>query len=510
MMHPGRPRIALIGGTYRALCVLEFLLERGDRVVAFIGQESEGERDFCPEILELCDCSSIPARSARKLGEEVVRWLEDRIRPDLVIAIGVNTEIPLAIGGNCRLGLLEVIDCFSSDSCPGVVLRQRGHDVDRRELERPQDAEEDGDTYLQMVDEMLDAVGRYLDQLTPARVTPEIQVSFSGSRFSADELDDIVARPSPGPETGALERELREYVGAESTFVLSSHREALALLVQALELGEGDEVICPGIVSASVIEAIRASGARPVFVDVEPNRLTLDPVKLHTALSPRARCMVIAHSFGQPAALDQLYAVAESAGLEVIEDAGTSLGARFGESRLGRSPCACVFRMRLGQAASASGAALVAVPDALAERLRERAQEHRLGDGAAAALRRLLQTWDDRISTRRENARAYSAALVRYDAFEIPPTPEDALPVYSGYVLRLTRFARTSSDDLHKLLGEAGIEIRRISVPITDRELVRLPVAESAASNGLLLPVENVTDAEREHVLDGIFSYAIG
>ena len=77
-------------------------------------------------------------------------------------------------------------------------------------------------------------------------------------------------------------------------------------------------------------------------------------------------------------------------------------------------------------------------------------------------------------------------------------------------MLRLTRFARTSSDDLHKLLGEAGIEIRRISVPITDRELVRLPVAESAASNGLLLPVENVTDAEREHVLDGIFSYAIG
>ncbi len=194
----------------------------------------------------------------------------------------------------------------------------------------------------------------------------------------------------------------------------------------------------------------------------------------------------------------------------MIEDGGASLGARFGESRLGRSPCACVFRMPLGPTSSASHAALVAVPNALAERLREPAQEHRLGDGAAPALRALLKTWDDRISARRENARAYSSALVRYDAFEIPPTPEGALPVYAGYLLRLTRFARTTADDLHKLLGESGIESRRLAVPLANRELVRLPVAESAAASGLLLPVEHLTDAQREHALDAIFSYAIG
>ena len=439
-----------------------------------------------------------------------MRWLEDRIRPDLVVAVGVNTEIPLAIGGNSRLGLLEMIDCFSSDSCPGVVLRQRGQDVVRRELDPLQDSEEAGDAYLQMVDEMLDALGRYLDQLGPARVISEMRVSFSGATLASGELDDIVARPDPGPETDALERELREYVGADAAFALRSHQDALALLAGALELGEGDEVICPGIVSPSVIEAIRAGGARPVFVDVEPDRLTLDPTKLGAALSPRTRGMVIAHSFGQPAALDALYEIAESAGLELIEDGGASLGARFGESRLGRSPCACVFRVPLGQTPSASHAGLLVVPDSLAERLREPAQEQRLGDGAASALRGLLRTWDDRISTRRENARAYSAALVRYDAFEIPPTPEDALPVYAGYVLRLTRFARTGADDLHKLLGEAGIETRRLAVPLANRELVRLSIVESTATNGLLLPVENLTDAEREHVLDAIFSYAIG
>ena len=510
-MNQGRPRIALIGGTYRMLCVLERLLERGERVVAFIGQEGEGERDFCPEILEICDRASVPARSARKLGEEIVRWLEDRIRPDVAIAVGVNTEIPLAIGGNSRLGLLEVIDFFHSESCPGVVLRQRGQDVCCLRLERPQDPDELGDAYLGMVDEMLGALEGYLDQLAPSKSISEIRVPFSGAPPSPELLEDLVARPDPGPETGALERELGTYVGADAVFALRSSLEAFTSLCRTLDLGDGDEVLCPGIVSSSVIEAIRSTGARTVFVDVEPDRLTFHPERVEAALSPRTRALVIAHPFGQPAALDQLYEIAEGAGLEVIEDVGASLGARFGESRLGRSPCACVFRMPIGGGKSASHAALVTLPHPLAERFRPLARQQRLGDGASAAVRRLLESWDDRIAARRRNASTYSAALTRYDAFEVPPTPEDALPVYASYVLRLTRFARTLADDMHKLLNESGIETRRLRVPISERELARLPFAEDAAAGGLLLPIEQgLSEAQLDHVLDAIFDYAIG
>ena len=130
-MNSKSPRILLIGSTHRAVCVLERLLERGDRVVAFIGLEGGPERDFCPEMLELCERSGIPARSGKKLGEEIVRWLEDRIRPDLAIAIGGNAELPLSVAGNCRLGLVEVQDRFSTPSCPGVALRLRGQEVMR-------------------------------------------------------------------------------------------------------------------------------------------------------------------------------------------------------------------------------------------------------------------------------------------------------------------------------------------------------------------------------------------
>ena len=506
-MSQGRPRIALIGGTYRALCVLERLLERGDHVVAFIGQEGESERDFCPEILEVCDRASVPARSARKLGEEIVRWLEDRIRPDLAIVVGVNTEVPLAIGGNSRLGLLEVVDFFQSDSCPGVVLQQRGQVISCRELERPDELDEVGDVYLRMVDELVAALEEYLDQLVVSRSVPEVAIPFSPTPLGSEALADVVARPNSGSETVELERELDTYLDADHVFALSSSAQAFTLLARSLELGEGNEVLCPGIVSDSVLEGIRSTGARPVFVDVEPGRLTIDPKRVEMALSPRTRAIVIGHAFGQSAALDQLYGIAERAGLEVVEAAGASLGARFGESRLGRSPCTCVFRMPLG----AAHAALVTVPHALAPRFAELADEHRLGDGAASAARRLLETWDDRVAMRRENASAYSAALVRYDAFDIPPTPEDALPVYAGYVLRLTRFSRTLADDMYKLLSESGVETRRLSIPLSERELARLPVAEAAASSGLLLPVEMpLTEAQRDHILDSLFSYAIG
>ncbi len=70
-MTHGIPRIALIGSSHRALCVLERLLERGDHIVAFVGQQGGGERDFCEEILAICERAGVPSRITRKLGDVV-------------------------------------------------------------------------------------------------------------------------------------------------------------------------------------------------------------------------------------------------------------------------------------------------------------------------------------------------------------------------------------------------------------------------------------------------------
>jgi dTDP-4-amino-4,6-dideoxygalactose transaminase len=502
------PRILLIGGTYRALCALERLLERGYRVAAFIGIEGGGERDFCPEILEICDRNSIPARSGHKLGEEIVRWLEDRIRPELSIAVGVRAEVPVAVGGNCRLGLIEATDLLMNGDCPGVALRQRGKLVSLIELPGLRDDPDASDAYMRVVETLVDALDDCLAQLVPAEIAARPEVRYAPDRPGPD--PEWLARDSgPGRSTAALERALAQYVGAERVLALRSTREAFGLLASALGLQDGAEVICPGVGSPPAAAGLAAAGARLCFADVHPDRLTVHPERVAELLSPASRALLISHVLGQPAELDLLYELAQRRRLEVIEDGGPSLGARFGDSRLGRSPCTCVFRLPLGPESAGVEAALVTLAPALAERVEPLAKDLRLGERAAALARHELDALDARISARRERACTYSAEFARYDAFRIPATPQDALSTHAGYLLRLTRFARTTADDLHKLLGECGIETRRLELPLRDRDLASLPGAEGARASGLLLPVD-ASPGDQERVLDAIFGYAIG
>lgn len=501
------PRIILIGGTYRALCVLERLLERGERVVGFIGQEGGGERDFCPEILEACDRHSIPARSAHKLGEEVVRWLEDRIRPDLAIAVGTDLEIPVAVGGNARLGLIELIDSLRSESCPGVTLRQRGQDLVEREIKRPSENDAAGDAYLAMLDALLEVLESYLDRVATSFHPPHPAIPYQRDAIGPEAVERIAARPAPGPHTAGLERDVATYLDAECCVALESRTHAFSLILDALGLEPGDEIVCPGVMSRTALEAVRTSGATPVFCDVERRILTLDPERARERVGPRTRALLIAHAFGQPAALDELYAVAADAGIEVIEDAGSALGARFDASRIGRAPCTCVFGVPL----SGVEGALATLAPGLAERIVDRAAPARLGDGAASLAREALARLEAELSARRRVAEVYSSELVRYDAFRVPLTPEGRLPTYAGYVLGVTRFSRTGADDLHKLLGEAGISTRRPAFPIPERELPDLPGCEEARASSLLLPAHSgLTDSDLDSILDAIFGYAIG
>jgi dTDP-4-amino-4,6-dideoxygalactose transaminase len=507
-MSRSGPRILLIGGTYRAVCVLERLLERGERVVAFIGLEGGGERDFCPEILELCDRAGIPARSGHKLGEEIVRWLEDRIRPDLALALGVNAEIPLSIGGNCRLGLVELSDGSERESRE-IVLRQRGQVLVRRSLAAGDD--DAGDAYLGMLDGLCECLDEFLERHTPGRSERTFSVPFESAAPRGEDLAVLASHPEPGPATHELERRAAEYLGAESVLALRSPRAAFAALARVFGLGDAKSVLAAGVLSSGAVEGLRGAGVELSFADVHPDRLTLSPSAAAVAITPRTRALLVAHPLGQPAELDLLYGLAHERGLELIEDGCESFGARFGESRLGRSPCTAVFRLPLTPHAPGFQLALMALPAGLAREVASAAAVDRAGDGIAGLALQVLERWEDRLAARRRTASAYSAEFARYDAFRVPPTPENALSSYSSYLLRLTRFARTAADDLAKLLAESGIETRRLKLPLSERELASLPATEHARATGLLLPAdESLTDSQRDRILDEIFGYAIG
>lgn len=500
------PRIVLIGRSYLALCVLERLLERGETVAALVAQEGGSGRDFCEELQEVCSRHSIPARSARKLGEEAVRWLEDRIRPELAISVGTSFDIPLAIGGNIRHGLVELLDSGTADGPRQLGLRQRGQELRSRWLGESAEPEDED---LLAADALLGLLETHLDGLRRSAATA--QIPFDGAPLAGPELHRVSADPAPGPRTDALERALASYVEAATGLAVNSVPRAFEAVFRELGLGAGDEVICPATASKAAVEALCALGARPVLTDVQAGCLTPDPERLVEAITPHSRALLVSHPFGQSAELDVLYGVAAEAGLEVVEDATAALGARFEQSRIGRAPCTAVFRMPLAPLSPAAAPALLALPEELGARVRARLAGERIGDGVAALAAERLAGWDAELSARRAVAAQYSSELVRYDAFMVPSTPAARLPTYAAYVLRMTRFSRTSAEDLHKLMAESGIETRMVQLGLESRSLAELPVADRLRAEALLLPCHPQLGVQSiDLVLDALFGYAIG
>jgi len=299
---------------------------------------------------------------------------------------------------------------------------------------------------------------------------------------------------------------------------LDSPADAFAALASALRLGEGDQVICPAYCSKVAVAALRACGAEPIFVDLEPSTLALDTGRLAGAITTATRAILVSHPFGRAAAIDRVYPLAEARGLEVIEDAGHSLGARFDSSRIGRSPCTAVFQVPVpGQALDA---ALVAGPQSLIEAIGSLGPEEEaerspsipaLAPARAGATLDRITDWDGELESRLQIGHAYTEQLARYDAFRIPSSAPERPTTYAGYALSLTRFARTSADDLQRLLLEGGVESQRPAMPARERDLADLPVAESARHNTIVLPAHSeLSEDDLQLVLDLLFDYAIG
>lgn len=146
-----------------------------------------------------------------------------------------------------------------------------------------------------------------------------------------------------GPRTERFEQEFSAYVGTRHAVAVSSCTAGLYLALHALGLGEGDEVITSPMTFPATVNAILQAGAKPVFVDVLPDRLTIDPRLLGAAVTPRTRAILVVHLAGWPCEMDEIRAFAEQAGLLVVEDAAHALGATYRGRRAGALGDAAVF-----------------------------------------------------------------------------------------------------------------------------------------------------------------------
>jgi dTDP-4-amino-4,6-dideoxygalactose transaminase len=331
------------------------------------------------------------------------------------------------------------------------------------------------------------------------------------------ELDEAVAQVLGsgwfilGPEVDAFERELAAALGARDAVAVGNGTDALFLSLRALGVGPGDEVVTSPVSAAFTALAVLQAGARPVFVDVDPATLNLDPSRVEAVLSPRTKALLPVHLYGHPADMDPILALARDRDLAVLEDACQAHGARYrgrpvgtlaGERGLG----ALSFYPTKNLGALGDGGAILVSDPGVAARLRKLRNggqsgkyrhelagvNSRLDEIQAAFLRvglRHLPEWTER---RRALAELYVREL---DGSGVEPLREQpyAHAVHHLFVVRHPR-----RDALARALGERGVgTLVHYPTPLHLQPVFAslggrpgdLPVAERATSEILSLPL---------------------
>jgi perosamine synthetase len=292
---------------------------------------------------------------------------------------------------------------------------------------------------------------------------------------------------SLGPKLDEFERQMAEYIGTRHAVAVSSGTAALHLCMRACRIGPGDEVIVPSFAFIAVANAVRYCSATPVFVDVEPETLNLDPAKIEAAITVRTRAIIVVHTFGVPAAMAEILAIARRRQVLVIEDACEAIGAEFQNRKAGAWGRAGVFgfypnkQITLGE-----GGMIVTDDDEFAASARclrnhgrapggdwlqhaELGYNYRISDSNCALGVEQLKRIDAILAARAAIAAAYHDRLAAHaDVLQLPALrlPQCRLSWFV-YVVRLqARFSAQERDDLVRKMAERGIACGRYFAPI--------------------------------------------
>lgn len=326
-----------------------------------------------------------------------------------------------------------------------------------------------------------------------------------------------------GPRVKELEQAVAEYVGTEHCIACGNGTDALFLIMKALGIGEGDEVITTPFTFFATAECIAYVGATPVFVDIEPGTYNMDISQLEAAITPRTKAIIPVHIFGQCVDMDALLEIAERHGLVVVEDACQAIGATYKGKRAGSLARAAAFSFFPSKNLGAAGdGGCVTTDDAeLAASIRKIAGHgttkkyyhdtfgvnSRLDSLQAAILKVKLPHLDRWNGERRAAAMVYNELLAGTPDLELPVERDYGNAVYHLYIVKSSKAAEVMA-----ALGEAGIGTalyyplalheQEVFTKQADYVKPSLPVAESCDSATFALPAfPGITREQIEQVV---------
>lgn len=288
-----------------------------------------------------------------------------------------------------------------------------------------------------------------------------------------------------GPKVAQFEERLRLMVGAKHAVAVNSCTAAMHLSLAAAGIGAGDEVITSPYTFAATAEAILYLRARPVFADIVPETLNIDPAAVARALTPRTRAIIPVHIAGLPCDLPAILEVARRRRLKVIEDAAHALGSTLGDRPIGSiSHATCFSFYATKNLTTGEGGMVTTEDEALAERVRrlslhglsrdawkrytrsgtwrydvvEMGYKYNMTDVAAALGLAQLSKFHLMQARRSRIARRYTQLLSACDAFDLPVESSIGIHAWHLYVLRLKpRVLKIHRDALIEYLRKMGI-----------------------------------------------------
>lgn len=353
-----------------------------------------------------------------------------------------------------------------------------------------------------------------------------MSVAFSRPFFGREEEEAAAAVIRSGwvvggPKLAEFEQRVARLADCEHAIGVSSWTTGAFLVLKALGIGPGDEVIVPSLTFIASVNVIAHTGATPVFADIDPRTFNIDWQDIEHRITPRTRAILPVDQLGMPCEIDRILEIAARHGLLVIQDAACAFASRFRNRPVGALAPITLFSLHARKViTTAEGGIIVTNDGALAARLKrlrhqgmslsdferhsaapttfetypEIGYNFRITDVQAAIGLCQLDRLDDLLARRREVAERYVAALGALDWIDMPFVPPHVTPNWQSFQVRIRADGPASRNDLMQSLHERGIATRR-GVMASHREPpyrhlnAHLPHTERAADEGLQLPM---------------------
>ena len=332
-----------------------------------------------------------------------------------------------------------------------------------------------------------------------------------------------------GTELETFESEFAEYCGTEYCVGTGNGLDALMLILKAVGIGEGDEVIVPANTFIATALAVSYVGAKPVLADVDIQTYNLDPTQLEKMISPKTKAIIPVHLYGQPCDMDPIMSIAKKYGLKVVEDCAQAHGAIYKDRKVGTFGDAAGFSFYPGKNLGALGdaGAVVTNNKDIAEKVRAlgnygsdykyhhiyKGNNSRLDEIQAAFLSAKLSCLNRMNDERRRIARLYLDGINNPNIVNPFVNPE-CVPVWHIYGIRCRK-----RDALEEYLNRMGIGTNKhYPIPVHLQECYRdleirqgaYPVAEEISRTELSIPLYyGMRDEGISYVIDTINRFEV-